>query len=270
MHFLRGQYHEACPARTVTAERPSTEFAMCIEGGSVLVSEVARHSLDSYVLDQEVEPVLVPVKVPPQDFLERTVTLFDWDDTILASTFLASCGLRVDDSYELPESLLSLLRDLEQMVISVMQEALKYGSVRIITNAETGWVELSGKKFLPRVIDFIERKGIRVVSARSSYEGDFPDSPSDWKVQAFVAEMDDVFPDEDEKLECNVLVLGDSMSEREAAHAVASRLPFSRIKTVKFIERPSIEQLQRQISLVHSSFRDLWDHDGSFDVNLVC
>mmetsp|Transcript_36362 Transcript_36362/g.88816 ORF Transcript_36362/g.88816 Transcript_36362/m.88816 type:complete len:241 (+) Transcript_36362:320-1042(+) len=240
---------------------------MCVEGGSVLVSEVARHNLDPYGLDEDEAPV---AKVPASEFLARTVTLFDWDDTLLASTFLAGCGLRVDDSYDLPESLEKLLRDLETLVLAVMKEALQYGLVRIITNAETGWVELSGRRFLPRVVEFIEANDIRVVSARSAYEGDFPDSPSDWKVQAFAAEMEDVFPEQDEKLECNVLVLGDSMSEREAAHAVASRFAFSRIKTVKFIERPSIEQLQRQISLVQSSFRDLWDHDGSFDVNLVC
>jgi len=231
------------------------------------VSEVLTHGIEGFCRGEDFLVEEKSLSCPPGGYLDATVTLFDWDDTLLASTMLAGSGLRVDDVQDLSAELRKELRELEVLVVGVLGEALKYGAVVVVTNAETGWVELSGRRFLPRVIEFLERECIKVVSARSTYEGSFPDSPSAWKSQAFRNEIELLCPSVEE---LNLLVLGDSMSEREAAHAISDRLPLSRIKTVKFIERPSIEQLQCQISLVQSSFADLWNHDGSFDVNLIC
>lgn len=184
-----------------------------------------------------------------------------------SSTYLANIGLRADDDSELPHDLMVELQMLESQVIKILQESLRYGTVKVVTNAEEGWVELSGARFMPKLTAFIREKHIKIVSARSSYEAHFPESPSSWKTAAFVAEVDETFPDIDQ---LNVLVLGDSLSERDAAHALAGRLPLSCVKSVKLVERPNVAQLQRQIQLLHGSFRDLRDHIGSFDVNLTC
>lgn len=159
------------------------------------------------------------------------------------------------------------LAQLETIVIKILQEAMRFGIVKVITNAEQGWVELSGARFMPKLISFLEDHSIKVVSARTLYEADFPDSPSCWKTAAFAAEVDESFPDIQH---LNVLVLGDSLSEREAAHNLASRMPTSCVKSVKLVERPNVMQLQRQIALLHSSFRQLREHYGSFDINLTC
>lgn len=196
----------------------------------------------------------------------KTTAILDWDDTICPSTYLASLGLRVDDSSSLPAPLQQQLEQLEQAVINIVKKALRFGAVVVITNAEAGWVELSGRRFLPRVVQFLEAHRIKIVSARTSFESDFPDAPSSWKVAAFSQEVAQMFPGDDE---LNVLVLGDSMSERDAAHALGSRLPNSRVKTVKFVERPSIDQLMRQVQLVAQSLPDLASYASSFDVDLV-
>lgn len=198
--------------------------------------------------------------------LSKTTAILDWDDTICPSTYLASLGLRVDDPGSLPLSLQKQLEQLEVAVINIVKEALRFGNVVIITNAEAGWVELSGRRFLPRVVKFLASHDIKIVSARTSFESDFPDAPSSWKMAAFSHEVAVMFPNEDE---LNVLVLGDSMSERDAAHALSTRLPNSRVKTVKFVERPSIDQLMRQVQLVAQSLPDLATYAQSFDVDLV-
>lgn len=200
--------------------------------------------------------------------IKNTLTLYDWDDTFFPSTFLAARGVRIDDEQEqLSPSLLQELSELENIVIKILEEALRYGIVKVITNAEEGWVELSGARFMPRLTKYISDNGIKVVSARTLYEADYPDSPACWKTAAFAAEVDDSFPENDH---LNVLVLGDSLSEREAAHNLACRMPTSCVKSVKLVERPTVIQLQRQIALLHGSFRDLREHFGSFDVNLTC
>lgn len=202
-----------------------------------------------------------------QALLEKTITLYDWDDTFFPSTFLAAHGVRIDDHHSLPESLSQQLADLENIVIKIIREAMQYGIVKVITNAEQGWVELSGNRFMPRLTQFLHDNSIKVVSARSLYEADYPESPAGWKTAAFLAEVADSFPSNHT---LNVLVLGDSLSEREAAHNLATRMPKSCVKSVKLVERPNLTQLQRQIALLHGSFRDLRDHYGSFDVNLTC
>lgn len=71
------------------------------------------------------------------------------------------------------------LEVLQDSVIALVERAIKCGPVVIITNAETGWVELSCKRFMPRVMPFLA--SVKVLSARSTFEALFPDSPADWK-----------------------------------------------------------------------------------------
>lgn len=199
--------------------------------------------------------------------IQRTLTLYDWDDTFLPSTYLASQGVRVEVDDDLPQKLSQDLADLEALVIKILQEAMHYGVVKVVTNAEEGWVELSGNRFMPRLTKFLKDMNIKIVSARSTYEADIPGSPAGWKTAAFAAEVHESFPD---NAQINVLVLGDSLSEREAAHTLSYRLPDACIKSVKLVEHPDVMQLQRQIALLHGSFRDLRQYYGSFDINLIC
>mmetsp|Transcript_9461 Transcript_9461/g.24810 ORF Transcript_9461/g.24810 Transcript_9461/m.24810 type:complete len:246 (+) Transcript_9461:120-857(+) len=195
-------------------------------------------------------------------FTHNTVSIFDWDDTLLVSTHVAILGLSVTDTAPLEAEMARAMAELEEEVMRTLDVALAHGETIIVTNAEAGWVELSAARFLPRVLDFIARRNIRVVSARTNYEEAFPNSPADWKVQAFVHEV--------RAGEGNVLVFGDSLSERIAGHALGMRCREARVKSVKFVERPDVEQLKRQLVLIQGSFGELYEHDASFDVNLVC
>lgn len=80
----------------------------------------------------------------------------------------------------MPPEAVAQLETLQSSVVALLTRAVKYGSVLIITNAETGWVELSCKKFMPRVLPYLQN--LRILSARSTFEALYPDSPSAWKV----------------------------------------------------------------------------------------
>jgi len=196
---------------------------------------------------------------------KETVIIFDWDDTLLASSFLSSRGLRLDsDSSKLTE-LDSGLRELEQSVISVLTLALQYGSVNVITNAENGWVQLSAQKFIPAVVPILNK--VNILSARSTFESRYPESPLKWKFYAFQERLQPVF-NEAKKLK-NILSFGDSHVEREAVRAVTRGAPNTRTKSVKFAERPSMEQLRRQIELVTNCFQYIHNHEGDLDLQLT-
>lgn len=58
------------------------------------------------------------------------------------------------------------------------------GKTYIVTNAAEGWVQLSAKRFLPRVYAELSNDVV-IVSARARYEKKFK-NVSKWKVEAFL------------------------------------------------------------------------------------
>jgi len=196
---------------------------------------------------------------------QETEIIFDWDDTLLASSFLSGKGYRLDSTIERTNEIDAQLKDLEQSVITVLNLALSFGNVHIITNAETGWVQLSAQKFIPGVVPLLNK--VKVISARSTFEGMFPESPFKWKFFAFQEKLSKSFSEM--KTEKNIISFGDSHVEREAVRAVTRGWPKTRTKSVKFAERPSMEQLRRQIELVTNCFQYIHSHDGDLDLQLT-
>jgi len=219
----------------------------------------------------------------------NTVIMFDWDDTLLASSFLSARGYRLDSDNGICAEVDVQLRALEQCVCAVLRLALTYGHVNIVTNAETGWVELSAQKFMPAVVPLLSR--VTVVSARSTYESAHPDAPLKWKFYAFHERLSSVFgasalvagdalgdafvssmssvASAAATVQKNIVSFGDSHVEREAIRAVTRGVSTCRTKSVKFAERPTPEQLRRQLELVTTCFGYIHNHVGDLDLQLT-
>jgi hypothetical protein len=195
-----------------------------------------------------------------------SVICFDWDDTLLCSSWLSARGLRLDSDPAKVRELQPQLDELSHSIIAVLNLALQYGPVTVVTNAETGWVQLSCQKFIPLVLPMLNK--LTVVSARSTYESMFPDSPLKWKFYAFQERLATLTAGSTKK-EKNVISFGDSHVEREAVRAVTRGMPATRTKSVKFAERPSLEQLRRQIELVTNCFQYIHNHEGDLDLQLT-
>lgn len=192
-----------------------------------------------------------------------TITVFDWDDTLLCSSFLSGEGYKLDsDMTGVDDSFFQQLNDLGESVINVLNLALSFGEVHIVTNAETGWVQLSAQKFMPNVLPLLSK--IKIISARSTYESMYPKSPLQWKFYAIQDCLGGCLAQNE--LEKNILSFGDSHVEREAVRAVTRGVPKTKTKNIKFAERPSIEQLQRQIELVTNCFQYIHQHEGDLDL----
>jgi hypothetical protein len=222
---------------------------------------------------------------PAPVFSSNTVIMFDWDDTLLASSFLSSRGYRVDSASPSPADAdpndAAQLKALEQAVCSLLKLAMSYGHVNIVTNAETGWVELSAQKFMPAVLPLLSQ--VTVLSARSTYEPAHPDAPLKWKFYAFHERLRSAFGagcmdgrvaegtpvDQSGEMKKNIASFGDSHVEREAIRAVTRGVVGWRCKSVKFAERPTIEQLRRQLELVSNCFHYIVTHSADLDLQLT-
>ena len=101
------------------------------------------------------------------DIEEPTAELiFDWDDTLLPSTWLNLKGLRLDYPEIIPEDVVQALAPHDAAVFNVLSKAMTYGNCVIITNAERGWVELSAARFMPKTETLLSQ--IQVISARTN------------------------------------------------------------------------------------------------------
>lgn len=204
-----------------------------------------------------------PAKKAPA-FLRQTAVIFDWDDTLLASSALCAAGINLQTT-EIPKEMKQQFALLEQQVIKLLQRAWDFGAqIFIITNAECGWVELSAQKFMPKVGALLER--IAVLSARSCYQNFFPDNPNQWKATAFTDKICATFSKESE---VNLISFGDSECERNALLSVGRVCTSARAKSIKFVERPSIEQLRRQLEMICNNFQFIVQHDGPLDLMLT-
>jgi len=77
-----------------------------------------------------------------------------------------------------------------------------------------------------------------------------PGDSRQWKILAFLEMLKNL----DTNLVTNLICLGDSVIEMEAAHILASKFSQAYIKTIKFREAPKPEELNKQLGLVYDQF----------------
>lgn len=200
-----------------------------------------------------------------------TLIVFDWDDTLMPSAFLSQHRLTLNSRPEhVIEKVGSLLTEHTKSVVKLLELALKFGPVTILTNAETGWVQLSAHLFMPDILPTLDK--LTILSARSTYEPKVPNDPMRWKYNAFKSRISAILPYNDVHSRNThmrqVLSFGDSHVEREAVRSVCRGHQHLRCKSVKFAERPSVIQLMRQVDLVTECFRYIYESKIDLDLQL--
>ena len=181
----------------------------------------------------------------------NSLIIFDWDDTLLCTTFLTKNGV-YDENIKLTEKDKEKIAKLEFSVLRLLTLSTEKCDVFIITNAGQGWVEYSCEKFYPSVSKILKK--INIISARGEYEKLYPNDSRMWKIQSFL-NMQRFF---NSNLVTNIICLGDSFIEIEAGHILASKFTQAFIKTVKFRESPKPEELNKQLTLVADQFDGIY------------
>jgi len=207
------------------------------------------------------------------------VCILDFDDTLLPSHHIHSIS-----DISLISTELSLL---DNHLINLFDTlAIFRYNIYIITNSETGWVELASSKYLPKVKEYLVNSNVPIISARSTYEYICPGNPPLWKELAFmhlakkaqegsceftVFQMDDeIYSNEISPIE--ILSIGDSLSEKEAAKSLAINCSNSCpiiVKTIKMIERPSIYCIIDQLTHIINNISNISNDPVSTDSEIL-
>merc|ERR1712190_102371 len=139
---------------------------------------------------------------------------------------------------------------------------MMFGHTFIITNAMEGWVEHSAATWVPGLLPVLQR--VRVISARTKYEPYYPGEFAKWKMQAFL----EVQRQLDSQIITNLISLGDSNFEMDAVHVMGKEFALSLVKTIKFRENPSPEELLKQLELVAQKFERIVENARNLKIGL--
>lgn len=201
----------------------------------------------------------------------QTVIIFDWDDTICPSTTcMRQHGLSVMGERPTGE-LEARLEALAQEARILLEVAFTLADkVVVVTNAEEGWVDLSCRAWLPSLLDTVAK--CEVASARSQFEPTGVTSPAGWKTRAFENVIDRFYQRYPNQSWKNIISIGDAPHEREALARVVRLAPLfrgkrCRSKSIKFVLRPTIEQLCREMQMLRESLREIVLHDDDLDLH---
>jgi len=235
----RGASGELQPER-----RPAEQEALSEEAPGSAQPPPAREGAPVF---REVEPTAeeqrqAAAEPALADCCGQTVTVFDWDDTLLCTTWLSALRrrCRAPSAAQRQE-----LWGIGLAARQLLQKAQEAGHVVIITNSAIGWVEHSAAMHVPELLPLL--KGVHIISARSEFSQEFPEDAARWKLQAFLTLQQRFLS----RPISNLISIGDSSHEVDAARALGRRLECDMlVKTVKFCDSPNPEQLRKQLELV--------------------
>jgi hypothetical protein len=242
---------------------PEIDSSSCSRGNSITNSNLdtkkvnTEYELKFFKTGEEIRrsyiAKLIYKKVWPTEKEKdhNSLIIFDWDDTLLCTSFLTPNGIFTDD-IKISDRDIEKIKKLEFSAANILKQAISKGDTYIITNAAPGWVEYSAQKFYPEVYKLL--KQVTIVSARGEYEKLYPGDSRQWKILAFL----EMLKNFDNSLVTNLICLGDSVIEMEAAHILASKFSHAYIKTIKFREAPKPEELNKQLNLVIDQFYKIY------------
>ena len=188
---------------------------------------------------------------------------FDWDDTLMCTTYLAPTGVLEEDETKTIDK--NTIKSLDQLVASLLTKTVEKGKVFIITNAAHGWIEYSSKKLYPFTSKIL--KQIKIVSARGLYEKRLPGDYRQWKSHAFIDTI--INCNFDMRKTANILCFGDSIIELEATHRLKEIFQDAYIKTIKFKESPQPVELIKELKIILSQFDAILSNTRNLSIKVA-
>jgi len=188
-----------------------------------------------------------------------TLFIFDWDDTLMCTTFMDAMKIDLQSKMESISELWIDLDKLSSSALNILTTAMSLGKVVIITNAEEKWVEYSAQKFMPELIPILRQ--IRIISARTEYEKKYPGKYILWKFHAMSSVVNESIK--------NILSIGDSIVERESVMLIADTTSHDLYrKSIKLADKPTIVNLHKQLELLNLNIKQLTGLRKHLDLQL--
>ena len=181
-----------------------------------------------------------------KDKIFNNLFFFDWDDTLLCTSYLVPTGALND--MEISKKDKPIIASLDSLASKLLAKTIKLGYVFIVTNGAPGWVELSSTKFYPETAKVL--KNVKIISARGLCEKKLPGDMRQWKTKAFKYALDTI--QIKRNIPTNIIFFGDSIIEMDSSYNVKECFSNAYLKTIKFKENPSHTELEKELKIIFS------------------
>lgn len=193
------------------------------------------------------------------------IIIFDWDDTLFPRFLTLAQSKSLIDLVQ--------LKLLDEKIVNLFNRILldKQNHLFLVTNSRRGWIEKTSSEFLPQVYDFIDRHNndddrFCLISARSSYEFQFPESPSAWKISAFERIFQSVCGDHDHHHRISMTSYGDGPAEKKALRFVSEKNNLIG-QAIQFIRNPeTLDEIIGELELVDETLDQVLSSDQHLDI----
>ena len=179
-----------------------------------------------------------------KDKIFNNLFFFDWDDTLLCTTYLISTGALEDMEINLKDK--EIFTNLDTLVYQLLFKAINLGFAFIVTNGAPGWVEYSSVKYYPKSAKLLTN--VKIISARGLCEKKLPGDVRQWKTNAFKYAIDSI--EIKKNIPTNILCFGDSIIEMEASYNIKEYFSNAYLKTIKFKESPTQIELEKELKII--------------------
>ena len=201
-------------------------------------------------------------KISGKKTFSDSIFIFDWDDTLMCTSFLTPLGTFAETEVKFDKDQMESIKILDDSVFRLLFSTMVLGDTYVVTNASKSWVNYSAEKFYPKVNSLLTK--IEILSARDSYEESFPMNNKQWKISTFL----DIKSKYHTASNVNIICIGDSHIEMQAANALAAEFNISYLKTIKFRESPKIEELIKQINLITKNLKNIYEEKKNLSITV--
>ncbi len=202
------------------------------------------------------------VNIDKEIIKNNSVFIFDWDDTLFFTTHLNPS--KNNTFFYESETEKRLMNTIEYYVAEILNKALDKGTVLIITNSSDGWVQACAKFYYPNLLPILDK--IKIISSRELYQNEYPADPITWKIKTF--------NDLKQKLyfeKCtvsNLICIGDDNCEIIAAKKLGESFGNCLVKTIKFRDKPNLNELIKQIILINEQIIRVYNYPKSLTIHV--
>lgn len=176
----------------------------------------------------------------------KTLYIFDWDDTLFPSTFLNKEGfLNENISLQcIPKEIINKINKIEQAIIKLFNSILNIGSFIIITNSDKKIALFLCYVYMPNVYKLICKNSF-IISSKNMYMSSYPKEPILWKTKAMKYVLKNFCEKDKSK---KIISIGDSIVEKIAFKTTTDLLSLPNRTIIKCSEKPSILSVYSQIN----------------------
>ena len=185
---------------------------------------------------------IIPQKIS-SNTKKETVFIFDWDDTLMCTSFILS------KDQNLSEEDKKLINNLGKIVNIFLKECNKYGKIIIMTNSTEKWMKQTSEKYL-KIKNILISK-IQIISTRDLFSKKGIETKK-WKELA----MEDILYKYGDKIE-NIICGSDSENDIEVFKNISKKYNKINISTIKFKSKPSPLIMIKQIQYLNKKINEI-------------